>query len=95
MRINDLTAATSMPISQPTNSRSVGDFEDLLRNLVNDVNKQQSQAEASIEALATGKDIDPGMVAAAVNKADLAFRTMIQVRNRLVQAFDELRQMQI
>lgn len=89
-----LSGTTWLPRANPEVGRT-GGFDDLLKNALSDVNQMQAHAERSIEAFATGEQPDPAVVAGAVNKADLAFRTMLQIRNRLVSAFNELRQMQI
>jgi flagellar hook-basal body complex protein FliE len=92
------TSALSKPIlppMEPLVEKRAGGFEDLLRSTLGETNQYQVNAERSIEALATGENPDPTAVVNAVNRADLAFRTLIQIRNKLVQAYDELRQMQI
>lgn len=96
MRIDGTTStgATPLPSATPGQGKTAN-FEELLRSTLGDANHLQAKAESSIQALATGKDIDPATVVNAVNQADLAVRTMIQIRNRLVEAFNELRQLQI
>ena len=96
----DVRSATSVarpvltPQSGVTENRATN-FEDLLRNSMGEANQLQLNAERSIEGLATGEITDPTSVVNAINQADLAFRTLIQIRNKLVSAYDELRQMQI
>ena len=55
----------------------------------------QQQADQSVESLFTGGDVNPAEVLTAVQKADLAFRMMMQVRNKLVQVYQEVRDIQI
>ena len=85
---------TPIAPATPTVRRGEG-FEDLLRGSLGEVNSLQANAEDMIARVAAGEDIDPAIVANAVNKADLAFRTMIQIRTKLVDAFNELRQLQL
>lgn len=70
-------------------------FQDVLQGSLGEVNQLQQNAESIIERVAAGEEIDSAVVANAVDKADLAFRTLIQIRNKLVDAFDELRQLNI
>lgn len=96
MRIDGVTTAGTFPLTKPEagSTRAVG-FEELLRQTASDANGNQLAVEQSIQAMASGQEVDPATYVNAVNKADLAFRTLIQVRNRLVEAYDQLRQLQI
>ena len=47
----------------------------------------QQEADQAVEKLATGGDVNPAEVLTAVQKADIAFQMMMQVRNKLVDAF--------
>lgn len=96
MRIDPCLAPSNMDVSRPTTAGAKsGIFEDLLRNTVVDANKQQVRAEDAMASFLRGDQVDPAAVVSAINQADLALRTMVQIRNKLVQAFEELRQMQI
>ena len=55
----------------------------------------QQQADQAVEGLFTGADVNPAEVLTAVQKADLAFRLMMQTRNKLVQAYKEIENLQI
>jgi flagellar hook-basal body complex protein FliE len=70
------------------------DFGALLTNSINRVNDVQQNAEAMASAFETGaKDVDIGQVMIEVQKADLAFRAMTEVRNKLVQAYQDVMNM--
>ena len=43
----------------------------------------------------TGGDVDPASVLTAVEKADLAFRMMMQMRNKVMQVYQEVRDIRI
>ncbi len=66
-------------------------FEKLLQ----DVNQQHLNAEAKqVELLVTdNKDIHGTML--ALEKADLSLRLMLQIRNKLVSAYEEVMRMQV
>ena len=55
----------------------------------------QAAADKAVEKLATGGNVNPAEVLTAVQKADIAFQMMIQVRNKLVDAFTEIKNLQI
>ncbi|GIX04512.1 MAG: hypothetical protein KatS3mg114_0381 [Planctomycetaceae bacterium] len=74
-------------------SAPVVSFENLLWAGIQSVEQQQTRAqEAVLHSLVAD---DPGWVEtlAAVREADLALRLMVQVRNKLVEAYQELQQL--
>jgi flagellar hook-basal body complex protein FliE len=70
-------------------------FMKLLMNSLNDVNSMQLQADQAVEQLFTGGDVNPAEVLSAVQKADMSFKLLMQVRNKLVQAFQEIKEIRI
>ena len=70
-------------------------FKDVLKKSINEVNELQQEAEAAIQELAVGKRDDYAGVITAVQKADIAFRTLMQVRNKLIDAYQEFNRMRI
>jgi len=55
----------------------------------------QIDANDMVHSLLTGGDVNEAEVLTAVQKADLAFRMLLQVRNKLVEAYREVQQIQI
>ena len=70
-------------------------FKDFLMDSLNEVNTMQLDANKAVEALATGQDVSPGEVMTAVQKADLAFRMMMQIRNKLVSAYEDVQNIRV
>jgi flagellar hook-basal body complex protein FliE len=70
-------------------------FKDMLVDSIQQVNTMQQDANAAVENLFTGGDANPAEVLSAVQKADLAFRMMMQVRNKLVAAYQEINDVKI
>src|SRR4051812_6635620 len=65
-------------------------FKDMLIDSIKQVNTMQQDADRAVETLFTGGDVNPAEVLTAVQKADLAFRMMMQIRNKLVAAYEEI-----
>jgi flagellar hook-basal body complex protein FliE len=59
------------------------------------VNQLQKDADVAFQRLATGQTQNVTEVFTAVEKADLAFKTLMQIRNKLVDAYNDIRQMRI
>ena len=70
-------------------------FRDVLMNSLEQVNQFDKQAQASIATGLAGNDLTQAEVFTAVKKADLAFRTMMQIRNKVVEAYNEVKQMRM
>jgi len=70
-------------------------FGDVLTDAIGEVQRLQSEADTTIKKLVAGeiKDVTEAMV--AVEKADVAFQTMMVVRNKIVQAYEEIMRMQV
>ena len=72
-----------------------GSFKDFLLQSIREVNSMQTDADKAVEKLATGGDVTPAEVLTAVQKADVAFHMMIQVRNKMVEAFQQVQDLRI
>ena len=70
-------------------------FKDFLLHSIQEVNSMQDDANKAVEVLATGGDVNPAEVLTAVQKADIAFRMMMQVRNKLVPAYQDVQDIRV
>jgi flagellar hook-basal body complex protein FliE len=96
--INPVSIPSSLPVpslAKPEASQGSGSFKDLLLNSIQEVNTMQQAADRAVEQLATGGDVNPAEVLTAVQKADIAFRMMMQIRNKIVQAYQEVQNIRI
>ena len=71
------------------------DFKAFLRDNLERVNQMQLDADQAVEGLLTGKETDITKVMGAVEKADVAFQTLMAVRNKLVESYQEILRMRI
>ncbi len=70
-------------------------FEDVLKQFVHDVNDMQYMAKESIEKLASGEITDVHQVMVAVEKAGISFDLMMEIRNKMLEAYQEIMRMQV
>ncbi|MCA9121268.1 MAG: flagellar hook-basal body complex protein FliE [Planctomycetaceae bacterium] len=70
-------------------------FKEFLLDALDHVNSMQHDADHAVEQLATGEDVNAAEVLTAVQKADLSFRMMMQIRNKLMQAYQEIKEIRI
>jgi flagellar hook-basal body complex protein FliE len=62
---------------------------------VSQVNELQNASDASIQDLLTGKTSDINSVVSAVAKADVSFKVLVGVRNKLIEAYKQTMNMQL
>lgn len=70
-------------------------FGDLVSQFLQEANSQQLQVGQQINSLATGETDNVQDVVMSVAKADLAFRLVMEIRNRLISSYQELMRMQV
>jgi len=70
-----------------------GNFQQLLSNSINQVNELQQQSGALKTALEQGQDVDLSRVMIASQKASLSFNAMVEVRNKLIDAYKDVMNM--
>jgi len=70
-------------------------FTDTLAKSIEEVNHLQKEADLAIEKLASGESQNVHGAMLAVTKADTAFRMTMQVRNKIVEAYQEVMRMQV
>ncbi len=70
-------------------------FIELIQAGVANVNSAQNNATAQVNEMMTGGDVSQVEVFTSVQKADLAFRMLVQVRNKLLQAYEEINAIRI
>lgn len=68
-------------------------FKDALLANLDEANRLQQEATRAVEDLATGQRTDVENVLVATTKADNAFRMLQSLRNRMMEAYDEIKQM--
>jgi flagellar hook-basal body complex protein FliE len=69
------------------------DFKSALSNSLNELNSTQRNAENAVETFATGGDIDVHSVMIASQKASLSMSMALQLRNKAIQAYQEIYKM--
>lgn len=70
-------------------------FADTLRQSIAEVNQLKTQADASTEDLAVGKTTDIQGTILAMEKADISFKVMMEVRNKIISAYKEVMSTQV
>lgn len=93
--LSDPGTAFSAPLLSPGGaSAAAAPFSDLLTDAVGQVNQLETQAQTAVEGLMTGAGVDVHQAMIATEKADMAFELALAVRNKAVQAYQQVLGMQ-
>ena len=84
--------ATGRKPEPPSNSVSFGN---MLTDSINQVNRLQVEADSSINDLATGRQPDIHRTMIAMEKASISFELLMQIRNKVISAYDKIMRMPI
>ncbi len=78
-------------------SREAGgpSFREVLLNSLEQVNRLQQEANEGVEKLMTGQTDNLAAVFTAVRKSDVAFSMLMEMRNKLIDAYREIQQMRV
>lgn len=86
-------SAPLLPAAAPGGAQQP--FKNFLMESLGQVNSMQQDADRAVQQLITGGDVNPAEVLTTVQKADMSFRMMMQIRNKLVAAFQEVNSIRI
>jgi len=100
MRINPISVGTirpeiSTPTAKPTSAGGPDSFGATLKGAVREVNGLQIQADKVGAKLATGNIEDVHQAMIAMQKASLALQFTVQVRNKVIDAYQEIMRTQL
>lgn len=90
-------AAPGTPGAAPSSPALPGGdpFGQLLQRFVAEVNHQQQVAAQTVQALQQGEPIPLHQAVIAMEEASVSFQLMVEVRNKLLEAYQELMRLQI
>ncbi|MCK6485365.1 MAG: flagellar hook-basal body complex protein FliE [Phycisphaerae bacterium] len=71
------------------------DFQSYLVERLNEVSELQKQADAGVQRVLSGESDNLAEVMSAMRKADVAFSLLMEIRNKLMDAYTEIRQMRV
>ena len=78
-----------------TSAQPADSFASMLGNMVSDVNAQQNISAQAVSALQSGQTVPLHQAVIAMEEANVSFQLMVEVRNRLLDSYQEIMRMQI
>jgi flagellar hook-basal body complex protein FliE len=101
-RVIDPLNPNISPLSRPSPpatpvepSARPGEFAGMLREQLERVNQVQSEADEGLQRVLTGQSQNLTEVFVTARKAEVAFSLLMEIRNKLVDAYEELRQLRV
>jgi flagellar hook-basal body complex protein FliE len=91
----EMPAELSEPLSTGSVQPAGGSFASVLGQMVSDVNAQQAVSSQAVSALQSGQNVPLHQAVIAMEEANVSFQLMVEVRNRLMDAYQEIMRMQI
>jgi flagellar hook-basal body complex protein FliE len=85
MRSIEQTVTSQKPENKPNIS-----FGDTIKRYINDANDLQINADRDIQRMIAGEDIDAHEVMTAVEKANISFEMVMEIRNKMLEAYREV-----
>lgn len=70
-------------------------FKEIFEHAFDSVNRDRMTADAMINRMASGADVDIAETMIAISKSDISFRMLLQVRNKALSAYEEIMRMQV
>jgi flagellar hook-basal body complex protein FliE len=92
--LQTLTPQGESPVFS-TSGPSSGSFSKVLGQMVQEVNAKQAAAGESVNGLLTGQNVNLHQAMIAMEEANVSFQLMVEVRNRLLDSYQELMRMQV
>ncbi len=103
MPVDPITSINSVskltPPDGATNIGPVGqsfnNFGDVLANAIDSLSQKENSANQAIASLAAGEDIEIHQVMLAMQEANISFQLALEVRNKIIDAYQEVMRMQV
>lgn len=94
LKIESNTPANSLVEKSNPGSGNVT-FADTLKNAISEVNQLHKVSDKAAQDVATGRSNSVSEAMISSERADIAFRTMVTVRNKIIDAYQEIMRMQV
>jgi flagellar hook-basal body complex protein FliE len=93
--MHELQGLGNISTPQPQDVQAGRSFSDFLGQMVSDVNAKQAAAGSAVEGVLTGQNMPLHQAMIAMEEASVSFQLMVEVRNKLLESYQELMRMQI
>lgn len=92
LKVGSFDTAKASPKNTPINTK---DFIDSMKEAFEEVNKEQKVSEQALADVASGQIKDLHQAAIAIGKAEMSMKTMLEIRNKAINAYKEILRTQV
>ena len=95
-RIADIAPVTPVtPLGSSSKTDKAGDFQNMLQSAIERVESSRSAANDAVNQFVSGENQDLHTTMLTTQRASLDFELFLQVRNKVVQSYQEIMRMQL
>ena len=94
-QLASVNSDTPLQTTTPVSSGSGANFEKMLGGFVNEVAQKQAAAGSAVSGLLSGQNVSLHQAMITMEEANVSFQMMVEVRNRLLEGYQELMRMQV
>ncbi len=93
MKVENFTLPSFGEVQKPANEKTRTSFGDVLKDSIKKVVELEKEADNEVEKLVKMENTDVQTTMIAIEKADLSFQMMMQIRNKIISAYEEIMRM--
>ena len=93
--INQMRNLTNISGENKIKEKGEVSFREMMNNYLDDANNLQIESDHEIRRVIAGEDVDPHDVMIAAEKANLSFDLVMEIRNKMLEAYREVMKTQI
>jgi flagellar hook-basal body complex protein FliE len=93
--IPDLEKMPGLDLTAPGSASSSASFSNVLGGFIQEVSDKQAAASDAVSGLLSGKNVSLHQTMISMEEASVSFQLMVEVRNRLLDSYQELMRMQV
>lgn len=93
MKIAGMKNGLELPQTKVNASGSSNGFDTIMQDALGKISQVQNDAEKAVKELSSGGDVTQAII--SLEKADMSFQLMVEVRNKLLTAYEEVMRMQV
>lgn len=91
--IGEIIASENAAKAKPAENTSGKSFDAAINEAISQASEIQDNVDKAVNELATGGDITSAVL--AIEKADMSFQLMVEIRNKLLSTYEEIMRMQV
>ena len=91
--IENSIAVNGISSKNPSQQISGSSFDDVINEAMSKVSEVQNNVDKAVGELAKGGDVTSAIL--AVEKADMSFQLMVEIRNKLISTYEEIMRMPV